>query len=101
VLCLRVTMSASNERSTRHLKMSDQDLERFVKRVAEMRAAGHQTWYIADQLGVPKTTIREREKRYQAKQRGVAQSGSASGSGPEGRRFESSHPDPQNGVLGR
>jgi len=66
-------MSVTNERSTRHLKMSDEDLGRFVKRVAEMRAAGHQTWYIAEQLGVPKTTIREREKRYQAmQQRGVA-----------------------------
>ena len=31
--------------------------------------------------------------------RGVAQFGSASGLGPEGRRFKSCHPDHENGSL--
>lgn len=42
----------------------DEALQRFCQRVEEMKAMGHRTWFIADQLGVPKTTINERLRKY-------------------------------------
>jgi transposase len=52
------------------LKMNMADLERFVRRVGEMKEEGLKTWAIADALGVPKSTINGRLRRW--KQRGVA-----------------------------
>jgi len=47
------------------MKMTElKDLERFVKRVAEMRAQGQTTRFIASVLGVPTSTLALRERRY-------------------------------------
>ena len=59
VWCRFIAMARS------HLKMLDfTALERFVKRVEEMRAEGLQTWAIADALGVPKSTLNDRLRKW-------------------------------------
>jgi hypothetical protein len=63
-------MSVTNEKSTRaDLHLSDEELKRFVKRVAEMRDEGLATCDISHALRVGKTTIRDRENRYRQMQK--------------------------------